>query len=59
MNPSASGWIKKLLNEIDSAPIWKHTDYHTFYNSLRESGFIYGSNLKIIKDHLDYSHMTE
>ncbi|MEO8933308.1 MAG: LETM1-related biofilm-associated protein [Xanthomarina sp.] len=59
MNPSASGWIKKLLNEIDTAPIWNHTDYQTFYDSLRESGFIYGSNIKIVKDHLDYSEMTE
>ena len=59
MNPSANGWIKKLLNEMQSAPMWKHTDYDTFYNLLRESGFIYGSNIKIVSDYLDYSGLTE
>lgn len=59
MNPSASGWIKKLLNEISTAPVWNHTNHDTFYDSLRESGFIYGSNIKIVKEHLDYSGMTE
>ncbi|MCX7547264.1 LETM1-related biofilm-associated protein [Xanthomarina sp. F1114] len=59
MNPSASGWINKLLNELERSPIWIHTDYNTFYDSLRESGFIYGSNIKVVKDHLDYPGLTE
>ncbi|MCX7550120.1 LETM1-related biofilm-associated protein [Xanthomarina sp. F2636L] len=59
MNPSASGWIKKLLNEIDSVPIWINTDYNSFYDSLRESGFIYGSNIKVVKDYFNYPGLTE
>ncbi|TYA53779.1 LETM1-related biofilm-associated protein [Formosa maritima] len=59
MNPSASGWIKKLLKEIDHNPIWNETDYLVFYESLRESGFIYGSNIKILKDYINYSGFTE
>ncbi|WP_417856284.1 LETM1-related biofilm-associated protein [Xanthomarina gelatinilytica] len=59
MNPSASGWIKKLLKELDTNPIWNHTDENTFYDILRESGFIYGSNVKVLKDHFDASELTE
>ena len=59
MNPSASGWIKKLLKELSKTPIWNQTDYNTFYDSLRESGFIYGSNIKVVKDYLNYPEMTE
>ncbi|MFV0572107.1 MAG: LETM1-related biofilm-associated protein [Xanthomarina gelatinilytica] len=59
MNPSASGWIKKLLKELDTHPIWNHTAESTFYDILRESGFIYGSNIKILKDHFDASELTE
>jgi hypothetical protein len=59
MNPSASGWIKKLLKELNTTPIWNQSDYDTFYDSLRESGFIYGSNIKVVTDYLDYSGMTE
>ena len=59
MNPSASGWIKKLLKELSTTPIWNQTDYHTFYDSLRESGFIYGSNIKVVNNYLDTSGFTE
>lgn len=59
MNPSASGWIKKLLKELGTHPIWNDTDEHTFYDTLRESGFIYGSNVKVLKDHFDASELTE
>jgi hypothetical protein len=59
MNPSASGWIKKLLKEFNTTPIWNQTDYDMFYDSLRESGFIYGSNVKVVKDYLNYPGLTE
>lgn len=59
MNPSASGWIRKLLKEINRTPIWDNTDNNTFYDVLRDSGFIYGSNIKVVKDHLDYTEFTE
>ncbi|MFL0353672.1 LETM1-related biofilm-associated protein [Xanthomarina sp. GH4-25] len=59
MNPSASGWIKKLLKELETTSIWNHTDNQSFYDSLRESGFIYGSNVKVVKEYLDYSEFTE
>jgi len=59
MNPSASGWIKKLLKELNTTPIWNHIDSITFYEQLRESGFIYGSNIKVVKNYLNASGFTE
>ncbi len=45
MNPSASGWIKKLLKELSlDNSILTHSNSE-FYHALRESGFIYGSNI--------------
>ena len=59
MNPSAQGWIKKLLQEVaqnDSFLKYKKDD---FYNALRNSGFIYGSNLNIITQVIDKKDLTE
>ncbi|GGG58672.1 LETM1-related biofilm-associated protein [Bizionia arctica] len=59
MNPSASGWIKKLLKELSNTALWDQTDYNTFYDSLRESGFIYGSNVQVVNNYIVYSGLTE
>ena len=47
MNPSASGWIKKLLNQV-SETMYSQTETDVFYNNLKHVGFIYGSNIKVV-----------
>ncbi|WP_417860277.1 LETM1-related biofilm-associated protein [Winogradskyella sediminis] len=49
MNPSASGWIKKLLKEV-SETMYSNTETTVFYNNLKHAGFIYGSNIKVVLD---------
>ena len=49
MNPSASGWIKKLLIEV-SGSICFHLETIAFYNRLKQTGFIYGSNVDVVLD---------
>jgi len=46
MNPSAAGWIKRYLDEYQ-LDLEKLTQYslEEFYNKLKTSGFIYGTNL--------------
>lgn len=43
MNPSASGWLTKCLQRINTTDILS-LDELQFYNTLRSTGFIYGSN---------------
>ena len=42
INPSASGWIDKFFNDqkVSEPTVYKTTD--TFYQKVRETGFIYG-----------------
>ncbi|ARV08920.1 hypothetical protein BTO05_04450 [Winogradskyella sp. PC-19] len=47
MNPSASGWIKKILTVLPKSSILKF-DKHQFYNKLKDTGFIYGSNISCL-----------
>jgi len=47
MNPSASGWIKKLLKDISTQDLTVKLEEHSFYNALKTCGFIYGSNVAI------------
>ena len=49
MNPSANGWIKKLLNLV-SETVYSQTDTEVFYINLKRAGFIYGSNIKVVLD---------
>lgn len=49
MNPSANGWIKKLLNQV-SETMYSQTEADTFYINLKRAGFIYGSNIKVVLD---------
>ncbi|WP_296312667.1 LETM1-related biofilm-associated protein [Winogradskyella sp. UBA3174] len=49
MNPSANGWIKKLLNEV-SETMYSQTETSEFYSKLKHAGFIYGSNIKVVLD---------
>lgn len=48
MNPSASGWIKKLLSEISKVDTFVDQPPTLFYQQLKHCGFIYGSNVSII-----------
>ena len=59
MNPSASGWIKKLLKEIgESTPLLNYNE-DVFYNALQHSGFIYGSNLNVVGAVINKRDLTE
>ncbi|MEN8885759.1 MAG: LETM1-related biofilm-associated protein [Winogradskyella sp.] len=58
MNPSASGWIKKTLNEV-SDTMYSQTETSEFYNKLKQAGFIYGSNIKVVLDIVKLYEFTE
>lgn len=47
MNPSANGWIKKLLLEVSKNQCVT-METSEFYNTLKQTGFIYGSNVNVV-----------
>ena len=58
MNPSASGWIKKLINELKPYELFKDNDLEVYYRHFRDCGFIYGSNVTVVNNwtkNKDYS----
>mgnify|MGYP003637762521 FL=1 len=59
MNPSASGWIKKLLKEVSKTDALYQYDEVSFYDTLRTCGFIYGSNLDVVANIIDKKDLTE
>lgn len=59
MNPSSSGWIKKLLKILEANNRFLKFDEELFYNTLRSSGFIYGSNLDVVSQALPKGDLTE
>ncbi|MBJ6368568.1 LETM1-related biofilm-associated protein [Snuella sedimenti] len=59
MNPSANGWIKKLLKVIELNDAFLKYPEDRFYNALRTCGFIYGSNLDIVDQVIDKKDLTE
>ena len=59
MNPSASGWIKKLRSDIPDNDKLFACSPEAFYDALRECGFIYGSNLHIIDHRIPKNDLTE
>ena len=52
MNPSASGWIKKIMSVLPKSSFLDFSK-HDFYRRLKETGFIYGSNVSAICDTVD------
>lgn len=48
MNPSASGWIRKLLKEIPDQETFLNRPLDSFYRDLKHCGFIYGSNVDLV-----------
>ena len=59
MNPSASGWIKKVLNHLKDHQTYLKDDDPTFYTSLKASGFIYGSNVMLLEQSIEAPDLTE
>lgn len=58
MNPSASGWIKKLLKEVSETK-YSQIESSEFYDRLKQTGFIYGSNVKVVLDIVKPFDFTE
>lgn len=59
MNPSANGWIKKLLKEVSKNNSFLNVENNTFYNALRDCGFIYGSNFDVVCNLIQNKDFTE
>jgi hypothetical protein len=59
MNPSAKGWIKKLLKEISDNNDFLLLSEIDYYNALKSSGFIYGSNISVIHNCIENKDYTE
>lgn len=59
MNPSANGWIKKLLKEVDKNNAFLNFNDIEFYDALRTCGFIYGSNVEVIASAINKNDLTE
>ena len=53
MNPSSSGWIKKLLLFLETDSTLIEQSEEAFYNNLKASGFIYGTNIKVVNTYFD------
>lgn len=59
MNPSASGWIKKLLKEVSTNDTFFSYNEDVFYNALRDCGFIYGSNINVVDNIIINKDLSE
>lgn len=59
MNPSANGWIKKLLQEVKQNDSFLNFKEDVFYDHIRTSGFIYGSNMQVVANVIDKNDLTE
>ncbi len=59
MNPSSTGWIKKLLKEIENNDRFLEYSEESFYDTLRSCGFIYGSNLDVVNQIVLKKDFTE
>ena len=59
MNPSASGWIKKLLKEVTKDHSCLKLLEDDFYIALRNCGFIYGSNIHVVAGLFENTDLTE
>lgn len=59
MNPSANGWIKKLLKEVAKNNSFLNLESETFYSALRDCGFIYGSNFDVVCDVIQNKDFTD
>ena len=58
MNPSALGWINKLLKVLEANKTLEKLTIQEFYLALRQSGFIYGNNVEIVKGLIEKKDFT-
>ncbi len=59
MNPSANGWINKLLNTLEVSNSFNDISIDAFYLGLRQSGFIYGNNVSIVEHLIEEKDFTD
>ncbi|MBJ7881194.1 LETM1-related biofilm-associated protein [Gelidibacter salicanalis] len=59
MNPSASGWIKKLLKEVSADAGFFDSPLESFYQDLKHCGFIYGSNIAAVSNAVPKKDLTD
>ena len=57
MNPSAAGWLKKLLKLVEKSEI-KNTSTLKLYQELKSVGFIYGNSVTTISEVIRNSDYT-
>lgn len=58
MNPSANGWIRKLLKDDAFIKELEGFSVDSFYKNLRSSGFIYGSNVCVFNRYVEQADLT-
>ena len=59
MNPSASGWIKKLLKDVSKNDTYLKVPLNTFYLDLKLCGYIYGNNIEVVGHVFNKQDWTE
>ena len=58
MNPSASGWIKKLLMLVSKKETYLKLSVNEFYSQLKYCGFIYGNNVDVVYHSIEKNDLT-
>ena len=58
MNPSATGWLNKLITLLPNDEFLL-SDEPTFYKDLKRTGFIYGSNVSLLPKEIDQKDFNE
>lgn len=58
MNPSAAGWIKKLIALISKKETNLNLPVNEFYSELKYCGFIYGNNVDVVSHAIEKSDLT-
>lgn len=59
MNPSASGWITKLIKELSDYPDFLNQSESSFYCGLKTSGFVYGNNQNVVVEFINTSDFSD
>ena len=59
MNPSADGWIKKLLKDLSKSETFLQLPMHEFYHQLKICGYIYGNNVRVLYEVFDKEDWTD
>jgi len=59
MNPSANGWIKKLLKDVSKNETFLQLPLNSFYHQIKLSGYIYGNNVQVINEVFDKKDWTD